>query len=585
VEDQKPVLSIGRASVPLVETRDPVGQRAQEILVLRQVLTWCVLPVCQEREVEMAVGIRQVVDLESLDRLLHVLAAREQRGYDHHGAKFRRHTIGEVELSEQAWSDDRGHQAMDEGHRDVGGGHHREDAKENEDRNGCACAPGQEQRAGEDERGEDGDASEVSQHRMGAKRACDAGAPGDPVAQALLERPPATRQEVISRILLGALGHRVPLSLAASPSGRAGQLHGLARHLELSSLRSPGQHLHLCPVHVARGEIHRGEPRNGSEHFVHHTDALEKLGPVDGGEPPHAGDDVADRDVRLGLRLVCLGYDLVGGRPLRSKVLVEPVEGGRDGHCLVTKPLDQLHGERAGQRGVTQATQNLIDRLRRSTAETQKPVRHLVGPGAGVAGTDHRLREPPQVFQQRHPKVDGDGPELPDAERLDVLVHADESPQRFQLEPTVGMGHVGPGQPVDARIPLEVTLGDLGQQAVEAPREVIPDLPVLFVHDEEVVENPLFGRRDLALLPNRFDDVSVCGQECASVLADPPEEIPSFGGLLGGALGRRQALGVFLEALDTEHLGADRLVHWRRSGDDGVGYGHEEVPTAGSSET
>jgi hypothetical protein len=140
------------------------------------------------------------------------------------------------------------------------------------------------------------------------------------------------------------------------------------------------------------------------------------------------------------------------------------------------------------------------------------------------------------------------------------------------------MGHVGPGKPVDPRIPLEVTVGDLGQQAIEAPGEVVPDLPVLLVHDEKIVENPLFSRSYLPLLPNRLDDVPVRGQERPSVLADPPEQIPSLGGFLRGALGLGQAPGVLLQALDAEHLGADRFVDWRKNGDDGVGGGHSEVP-------
>jgi hypothetical protein len=154
-----------------------------------------------------------------------------------------------------------------------------------------------------------------------------------------------------------------------------------------------------------------------------------------------------------------------------------------------------------------------------------------------VARADDLLRQAPQVLHQGHAEVDGHRPDLADGERLDALVRTHEALQRLQLEPAVGMGHVGPRQPVDPRIFLEVTLGDLRQQAVVAPREVIPDLPELFVHDEEVVEQPLLGRGNFALVLDRLDDVAVGGHQHASVLADPGEEEPAPAGLLGGALG------------------------------------------------
>ncbi len=220
--------------------------------------------------------------------------------------------------------------------------------------------------------------------------------------------------------------------------------------------------------------------------------------------------------------------------------------------------------------------------LRRLTAHAQQAVRQLVGRGPRLACADDLLRQPPHVLHQGHAEVDGYGPDLPDGERLDALVGADESLKRLQPEPAVGMGHVGPGQPIDSRVSHEVALGDLRQQAVVATREVVADRPELFVHDEEVVEEPLLGRRDLALLPDRLHDVPVGGQKHASVLADPGEEILSSGRLLGTALGGGQAFAVLLQALDAEELGADRFIHLSGC-DDGVDGAHFELPPASSS--
>src|SRR5438093_13593025 len=110
-------------------------------------------------------------------------------------------------------------------------------------------------------------------------------------------------------------------------------------------------------------------------------------------------------------------------------------------------------------------------------AQAEESVRQLVGPGPRLAGADDQLRQPPQVFHESHTEMNGDRPELPDGQWLDTLIGPDESLKRLQLEAAVGMGHVGPGQPIDARISREVARGDLRQPSVVAPRKVVPDPP------------------------------------------------------------------------------------------------------------
>jgi hypothetical protein len=125
--------------------------------------------------------------------------------------------------------------------------------------------------------------------------------------------------------------------------------------------------------------------------------------------------------------------------------------------------------------------------------------------------------------------VNGDRPEFTDAERLDALVGPHECLQRLQVESTVGMGYICPRQPVHTRVPTQVVaLCDLRQDPVEAAREVVPDLPDLLVHDVEVVEEPLLGLCDLALLSNRLDDVPVPGEQHLAVLANAWEQSASL---------------------------------------------------------
>ncbi len=349
------------------------------------------------------------------------------------------------------------------------------------------------------------------------------------------------------------------------------------RHLDLRPTRTPREHLDPGPVLVPGREIHGGESGNGAQDFVHEADALEEPGPVDGGYPSHAGDDVPDGDVGRGLRLVLLGHHLVGRGALRSQMLVEPGQDRHDGEILAAKPLDELYGERAGQGGVAQASQDAVGTLDRPAAEAHQAIRRLIGPGPLLAGVDDQLRQASKVLHERHAKVDGDRPEFADGQRLDTLVGKDESPDCLHLEPAVGMGDVGPCQPVDTGIPREMARLDLRKQAVVAAWEVVPDATQLFVHDVEVVEDPLGGGCDLLLRHDRCGDVPVAGQKQVRVLADPGEEIPPFPALPGGAMGRGQALGMLLEALDAEDLGADRFFHRRRHVEgDGL---HVELPS------
>ncbi len=186
-------------------------------------------------------------------------------------------------------------------------------------------------------------------------------------------------------------------------------------------------------------------------------------------------------------------------------------------------------------------------------------IRHFVCARPHLAGADGGLREPSQVLNQCHSKVDGDCPKFTDTERLDALVGPHECLQRLHVESTVCMRHIGPRQPIDARVPSEVVaLGDLGEDLVEAPWEVIPDLPDLPVYDVRVVEEPLLGLRDLTLLSNRFDDAPVPSEKDLFVLSDVGEESASLCAFIGGGLGRRQGLGVLAESFDAEDLDSRR---------------------------
>jgi hypothetical protein len=58
---------------------------------------------------------------------------------------------------------------------------------------------------------------------------------------------------------------------------------------------------------------------------------------------------------------------------------------------LVTKPLHELHGERAAHRDVIQRSQNIVRVLSRPTAQAQQTVGQLIGLGSRLPGAYDQL--------------------------------------------------------------------------------------------------------------------------------------------------------------------------------------------------
>ena len=114
-------------------------------------------------------------------------------------------------------------------------------------------------------------------------------------------------------------------------------------NLQLRQLRAARQLLYRGAIRIPRREVQVGEVAAAAQRIVHQAYALEHLGPVDFGDEPHAGDDVADRHIGLGLLLVIALNHLVGGGALQRQALLEPRQHARR--------LDVLHREGAARAG------------------------------------------------------------------------------------------------------------------------------------------------------------------------------------------------------------------------------------------
>ena len=102
------------------------------------------------------------------------------------------------------------------------------------------------------------------------------------------------------------------------------------------------------------------------------------------------------------------------------------------------------------------------------------------------------LDQTAHVFHQHDAQGDGDGPDLADHQRLNLLIGADITGQHRAGHQAISMGDIGPSQAKDARISGKRPFGKLGQLTIIARRKIIADLPKLLFNKVEVVQQP-FG--------------------------------------------------------------------------------------------
>ena len=106
------------------------------------------------------------------------------------------------------------------------------------------------------------------------------------------------------------------------------------------------------PVAIARGKIH---PRINARRILRQlridpAHGFEKIFPVQVREQAHAGDDVADGDLRGGLALVLFLHDLFDREPFFGELLLEPLHYRHHCRVLFTQALRELDDERAAER-------------------------------------------------------------------------------------------------------------------------------------------------------------------------------------------------------------------------------------------
>ncbi len=176
-------------------------------------------------------------------------------------------------------------------------------------------------------------------------------------------------------------------------------------------------------------------------------------------------------------------------------------------------------------------------------------------PLAFFPAPDHPLGQPPEVLEDDQAEHGGQGPELADGQRADLLEGPDEPGDPRLVELAIAVGDQRQRHREDAGIADERRRDQLGQQLVIAGRQVATHFAERVGDDVEVVHEPFGIDAGQAAAVPQGDELGMDLDEDPLVLDEAVEERAV------GASGRRQDTGrrqpgrVTLQTLQAQALG------------------------------
>jgi hypothetical protein len=336
-------VTFGSGSVRSIQSCDPVGRDLQERSVAVGGRGGGVRPVRQQREVNFAVRSGQVVHFETLDLHLYGFRRRQQRGHDDDGSQVRWHALLQRQSRQQGRAESARDCAIDQCHGQVDSRNRPEQSEQRQVQAGDGLAGQCPQRQGETCRCEcqyrADIAADADRHAAAAEPIAD----GDAIAHRALESAAPAADQVITRI--GLAVRREGRAIDRIITDASGRYHS-SSNLELRVRGAARELLDSRSVQRARREVHAGEVAGVAQRRVDQARVLEEVGPVHVRDQPHAGDDVAYRDVRGALPLMLVANQGIRRRVLRSQLILEPRERGGDARILIAQAFDDLHDER-----------------------------------------------------------------------------------------------------------------------------------------------------------------------------------------------------------------------------------------------
>ena len=263
----------------------------------------------------------------------------------------------------------------------------------------------------------------------------------------------------------------------------------------------PRQLLHRFAIPIACRLVHVGirADRIAPQDPLHAADAFDERGPIQRGQHAHGVDDVGNRELLYRLPVLLQPQHLVGRLPARIQSGLQPAPGGCGGDRLIAQVVKNLDDER--RRGLGGELKRRIRLLRRAQQLGGKRARGL----SFLLRSERLHGERAEALQHRKPQHDGNGPELPNRERRDILIGLGEAAQRLLVEAPRGMRHEISCEDVHARVTPPASGRQRRKLFVILPWKVTANLQHLRAHHIVVVAQPFLrgGFGVLTRIPSR----------------------------------------------------------------------------------
>jgi len=489
-----------------------------------------------------------------------------EEGGDHDdGALVVGEALVEIEAGEGVGRHADGEQPVDDGEGGPGEG----EGGDGQQEGAAPRRQGAGEQRGERQRQQGGERDKRRQiEREGAafQEAAEASEDGNRTAEAAFEIAAAGIHEKVAHVALAPVGAGLA-ALGGHGDDGFGDVH-------LGAPGVAGEFFDLGAVAVAGAEIHQRMDAGGiaPQDGLGGAQGFDELLPVHGGERAHAGDGVAGGDVVGGLGLVFALLGVIDGLAVLGEFLFDPVESQAEGGIDAVDVGDQLRDKRRGEGG------GGADEIAEGGDELARigfdDLEEAIGPDEGgvalAAAPGDALGDEVEVFDQRQPQHDGDGPEFAEGEGMDGLVGADEMRKVVGVHLAVAVADEFHDDIVDAGKSPAGPGGQAGQFAAVARREVDAGQFDLLLDQVIVVEQPLGGGGDAGAAAHAFGNDLVAAVDFIGASGELMKQLfrlaNHFDLVVAG-----EDLRVVLELVDAEEFGAEG--HFVRGGRLEIGAG------------